>query len=83
MRHTGTDSKDESHNVLLISFVGQTRILLLNGEEVEETEINGIDGVNQTLYAANLMNGHVLQVTAEGVRVVASGVKLNCSPCSA
>lgn len=35
------DAVDGLDNYLLVSFVGETRVLMLAGEELEETEIAG------------------------------------------
>jgi DNA damage-binding protein 1 len=49
-------------NTLVLTFVGQTRILTLTGEEVEETEISGFVNSEQTLYAGNVTEQQLLQV---------------------
>jgi len=57
-------------NTLVLSFVEQTRVLTLAGEEVEETEIEGFVSDQQTFYTGNTDTGHVVQVTPGSVRVV-------------
>ena len=49
-------------NTLVLSFVEQTRILTLSGEEVEETEIEGFVSEQQTFYTGNTDTGHIVQV---------------------
>ena len=41
-------------DTLVLSFVGQTRILALTGDEVEEMELNGIDDDQQSFYVGNV-----------------------------
>ena len=40
------------------------RILTLSGEEVEETEIPGLNGEKQTYFCGNTVGNHLLQVRA-------------------
>ncbi|XP_015786302.1 DNA damage-binding protein 1 [Tetranychus urticae] len=67
------DSKYD--NVLVLSFVGQTRTLLLNGEEVEETEIYGFDNTQQTLACQNVSFHQVIQVTPNSIVLVNAETK--------
>ncbi len=55
----GSDVHD---NMLVLSFVGQTRVLMLNGEEVEETELPGFEGDQQSFYCGNVLHKQLLQV---------------------
>ena len=57
-------------NTLVLSFVEQTRILTLSGEEVEETEIDGFVCDQQTFYTGNTDTGHIVQVTPGSVKIV-------------
>lgn len=57
------------HDTLVLSFVGQTRVLALNGEEVEETEIKGFLSDRQTFFTGNVCYDQLIQVTDEGVRL--------------
>ena len=57
-------------NTLVLSFVEQTRVLTLAGEEVEETEIEGFVSDQQTFYTGNTDTGHIVQVTPGSVRIV-------------
>ena len=50
-------------NMIVLSFVGQTRVLSLSGEEVEETEVKGFENDDQTFYCANVANQQIVQVT--------------------
>ncbi|PSN48913.1 hypothetical protein C0J52_03484 [Blattella germanica] len=52
-------------NTLVLAFVGQTRVLTLNGEEVEETEIPGFVSDHQSFYCGNVDHDQVIQVTPE------------------
>ena len=38
------------------------RVLMFNGEEVEETELPGFESAQQTFLCANVENGQILQV---------------------
>ncbi|XP_050068319.1 DNA damage-binding protein 1 [Anopheles maculipalpis] len=57
-------------NTLILSFVGHTRVLELSGDEVEETEIPGILGDQQTFYCANVSHGQILQITPTSARLI-------------
>ena len=57
-------------NTLVLSFVEQTRVLTLTGEEVEETEIPGFIAEQQTFYTGNTDTGHIVQVTPGSVVLV-------------
>jgi len=55
---------------LVVSFVGETRLLAIEDEELGETEIPGFDAGSQSLLCANMPNDRLLQVTAQSVRLV-------------
>ena len=56
---------------LLVTFVGETRVLAINEEdELEETEIAGLESEEQTLLCANVANDQILQVTPKEVRLI-------------
>ncbi|XP_075983007.1 DNA damage-binding protein pic [Anticarsia gemmatalis] len=65
------DTTQNYHDTLVLSFVGQTRVLTLNGEEVEETEIKGFVSDRQTFYTGNVCHNQLVQVTDEGIRLIA------------
>ncbi|XP_072033765.1 DNA damage-binding protein 1-like [Amphiura filiformis] len=69
------DQNSQFDDTLVISFVGQTRVLMLNGEEVEETELAGFDGEQQTFYCGNVFNNQLVQITASSVRLVSAPTK--------
>jgi len=48
----------------------------LSGEEVEETDLLGFHQGSQTLWASNVNNGQMAQVTSEGVRLVDASSKM-------
>ena len=52
----------EKDNTLVLSFVEQSRVLTLTGEEVEETEIEGFVSDQQTFYTGNTEQGQLVQV---------------------
>lgn len=57
---------------MVLSFVGQTRVLSLNGEEVEETDIAGFASNQQTFFCGNVVHEQILQVTPVSVRLVST-----------
>lgn len=59
---------------VVMSFVGQTRILSLSGEEMEEIQLGGFKLQEQTLYCGNLFSKHthIVQVTSKGAIVIDS-----------
>lgn len=63
-------------NTLVLSFVGHTRVLTLNGEEVEETEIPGFLSDQQTFYCSNVAFDQVIQVTPVSARLISVESKL-------
>ena len=62
-------------NTLVLSFVEQTRVLTLTGEEVEETEIPGFVAEQQTFYTGNTDSGHIVQVTPGSVRLISAATR--------
>ena len=56
----------EKDNTLVLSFVEQTRVLTLTGEEVEETEIAGFVADQQTFFTGNTEHGQIVQVYHSG-----------------
>ncbi|VEN37337.1 unnamed protein product [Callosobruchus maculatus] len=62
-------------NTLVLSFVGQTRVLSLNGEEVEETDIGGFASDQQTFYCGNVAHDQIIQVTSVSARLVSIQTK--------
>jgi len=58
-------------DTLVLSFVGQTRILALTGDEVEEMELNGIDDDQQSFYVGNIPEANqIVQITANSIRLI-------------
>lgn len=62
-------------NTLVLSFVGQTRILTLNGEEVEETDITGFVADEQTFHTGNVSNDLFIQITPSSARLISNESK--------
>ena len=62
-------------NTIVLSFVGHTRVLSLNGDEVEETEILGFQSEQQTMYCGNVNDSSLVQVVPTCVRLIFLGVK--------
>lgn len=63
-------SMEKLDNTLVLAFVGQTRVLSLTGEEVEETEIAGFASDQQTFYCGNVQHNQIIQVTSVSARLV-------------
>ncbi|XP_040569260.1 DNA damage-binding protein 1 [Lepeophtheirus salmonis] len=57
-------------NTLVLSFVEQTRVLTLNGEEVEETEIKGFLADQQTFFTGAVAHNQIVQITPVSVRLI-------------
>ncbi|GFX77483.1 DNA damage-binding protein 1 [Trichonephila clavipes] len=60
----------EYDDTLILSFVGQTRVLTLNGEDIEEKHLPGFDVSQQTFYCANVNYDQIVQVTASSIRLL-------------
>jgi DNA damage-binding protein 1 len=69
---SSNDDGDAAYDkYLLVTFVGETRVLAINEEEeLEETEIAGLDSEEQTLLCANVANDQIVQVTPKEVRLI-------------
>lgn len=67
-------SKDDRHNTLVISFVFETRMLSLGGEDgdVSSFKIEGFDDSLPTFSAANVIHDQIIQVTAQSVRLASA-----------
>ncbi|CAJ0926367.1 unnamed protein product [Ranitomeya imitator] len=60
----------ETDDTLVLSFVGQTRVLTLSGEEVEETDLAGFVDDQQTFFCGNVTHQQLIQITSASVRLV-------------
>lgn len=70
LRQSWADAFDK---YLVLTFVGDTRVLAINADdELDEAEIAGFDAGSQTLYCGNTRYDQLLQVTANGVRLVSA-----------
>ncbi|KAF5831460.1 mono-functional DNA-alkylating methyl methanesulfonate N-term-domain-containing protein [Dunaliella salina] len=68
LRQTSMDVHDK---YLVLSFVGETRLLAINQEdELDEAELPGFDANMQSLWCANVANDQLIQVTSAGVRLI-------------
>ncbi|KAK3102365.1 hypothetical protein FSP39_010832 [Pinctada imbricata] len=63
-------NSEEYDNIIVLSFVGQSRVLMLNGEEVEETELAGFESDQQTFLCANVVHNQLIQITPLSVRLI-------------
>ncbi|XP_006772800.1 PREDICTED: DNA damage-binding protein 1 isoform X2 [Myotis davidii] len=70
-----SDPTRETDDTLVLSFVGQTRVLMLNGEEVEETELTGFVDEQQTFFCGNVAHQQLIQITSASVRLVSQDPK--------
>ncbi|CAK0750170.1 hypothetical protein CVIRNUC_001969 [Coccomyxa viridis] len=71
LRASAMDAFDK---YLVLSFVGETRILAINeDDELDEAELAGFNSQSQTLCCANTVDDGLLQVTSSDVRVVDAG----------
>lgn len=60
-------------NVVAMAFVGQTKLLKLKNEEVEETFITGFDCSQETMYTGNIIADQfemIVQITANCIRLL-------------
>ena len=60
----------EYDDTLVLSFVGQSRVLSLSSDEVEEIELEGFEGDKQTTFCANVCCNQIIQVTEESARLI-------------
>lgn len=68
LRSTYMDAFD---TYLVLTFIGETRILGLNQEdELDEADIPGFDSDNQTLWCGNVLHDQLLQVTGKEARLI-------------
>uniref|UniRef100_A0A8C2WAQ8 Damage-specific DNA binding protein 1 n=1 Tax=Cyclopterus lumpus TaxID=8103 RepID=A0A8C2WAQ8_CYCLU len=65
-----SEAGKDTDDMLVLSFVGQTRVLMLSGEEVEETELPGFVDNQQTFYCGNVAHKQLIQITSGSVRLV-------------
>eukprot|EP00894_Picocystis_sp_ML_P001100 jgi/Pico_ML_1/51617/g2612.t1 len=68
------DEAMEHDKYLVVSFVGETRMLALNeAEELDETSISGFDAESQSILCSNACHNQLLQVTAKEARLIDAG----------
>ncbi|CAL1299313.1 unnamed protein product [Larinioides sclopetarius] len=65
----------EYDDTLILSFVGQTRVLCLSGEDIEEKHLPGFDVSQQTFLCANVRFDQIVQVTASSIRLLSRPTK--------
>lgn len=66
------NTQNNLDNYIVLSFVGQTKILLMNGEEVEESRIKGFDIDKQTFSCQNVCYNQIIQATSASIRLISS-----------
>jgi len=57
-------------DTLVLSFVGHSKILAYNGEEVEEIDLEGFQSELQTFYCGNTSKNKIVQITSTSVRLI-------------
>jgi DNA damage-binding protein 1 len=58
-------------NILLLTFIGETRVLELNSEnELEEVDIEGFASDESTIACVNVTGNQYIQVTASRIRLI-------------
>lgn len=67
---TDQDNTQPYDKYIILSFVGETRFLVNENNEIGESEIPGFQSDISTVYAANTGVNSLLQVTASGLRLV-------------
>ena len=69
-----TNETSAKVDLLVVSFIGETRLFQFqtDGEVEEKAEFKSLVLSEGTLLAANLSNGHLLQVTASSARLIES-----------
>uniref|UniRef100_A0A671L6S9 DNA damage-binding protein 1 n=1 Tax=Sinocyclocheilus anshuiensis TaxID=1608454 RepID=A0A671L6S9_9TELE len=70
-----SESGRDTDDMLVLSFVGQTRVLMLSGEEGEETELPGFVDNQQTFFCGNVVHQQLIQITSVSVRLVTQDSK--------
>lgn len=66
-----TASSSAYDNFLVVTFIGETRVLAINEEdELDETEIAGLDADAQTILCANVKYDQIVQVTPKKVLLI-------------
>eukprot|EP01127_Copromyxa_protea_P023248 TRINITY_DN865_c0_g1_i1.p1 TRINITY_DN865_c0_g1~~TRINITY_DN865_c0_g1_i1.p1 ORF type:complete len:1101 (-),score=191.49 TRINITY_DN865_c0_g1_i1:52-3354(-) len=68
-------SSKPSEKYLIMSFVGETRVLSMSGDDLEEVELEGLQLDQQTIYCCNVVDNQYLQVTTKGVYLVNAGTE--------
>lgn len=58
------------HNTFIVSFVGETRVLGIAGEEVEEIKVTGFATDCQTFYCGCTHHNCIIQVTERSLRLL-------------
>eukprot|EP00240_Pyramimonas_obovata_P000173 CAMPEP_0118957844 /NCGR_PEP_ID=MMETSP1169-20130426/62317_1 /TAXON_ID=36882 /ORGANISM="Pyramimonas obovata, Strain CCMP722" /LENGTH=1091 /DNA_ID=CAMNT_0006905945 /DNA_START=129 /DNA_END=3404 /DNA_ORIENTATION=- len=71
------ESSAAAHDTfLVVTFVSETRVLGINMEdELEETELDGFEGEQQTLYCGNAAHDQLVQVTCGSLRLVSASTR--------
>jgi DNA damage-binding protein 1 len=59
-------------NVLVVSFVGESRFLTISPDDVSGVEIQGFTDSEQTFTSGNVIHNQIIQVTASGVRLASA-----------
>lgn len=64
------DVNSNLDDTLVLSFVGHSRVLAYNGDEVEEVDLEGFQSDLQTFFCGNTSENKMVQITSASVRLI-------------
>lgn len=62
--------QDTNDKYIVLSFVGETRVLAMENEELSETEIAPFQSNEQTIYCGNVAHNQIIQITSKSIQLV-------------
>lgn len=65
-------NSDRYDNVLVVSFVGESRFLTISPDDVSGVAIEGFTDSEQTFTSGNVVHNQIIQVTASGIRLASA-----------
>ncbi|EGC39114.1 hypothetical protein DICPUDRAFT_86223 [Dictyostelium purpureum] len=66
-----SDPLNPKDQYLIVSFIGYTKVLQFQGEEIEETEFEGLDSNSSTILCSNIDKENVIvQVTNQAINLI-------------
>lgn len=69
------NTSEKFDNVLVVSFVGETRVLRFAGEDVNMFDLEAFTTTQQTIECGNVAHNQIIQVTANSVRLANANTK--------